>query len=548
MNIWKFLSKSFLQEYIDEDVLARLEYLLPVFDSNIDDYSLHSKSTLVSIFDAFVAASALPKKEFRYKFLNSLPPEIIDTLCIELQIDKTKLFDQKIELICKIPWSNSHKIRTFLKVLDLPQSLAPIEKKLPDQQKIILFENRRYMSLKDYQTSVYFDAITQLSNPRSRFIVQMPTGSGKTRTAMEIICSVLNDNKPQSIVLWLAHSEELCEQAYACFEDVWHHVKNKDLKLVRVWGAGGALPQEVNESCIIIGGFQKLHSMLTKNPSLVKEISKKVKLIVVDEAHKVIAPTYKEVTNAFIGDDTHVIGLTATPGRSVVDESQNKKLANYFFKQILTIKTDERPVLQYLRDRKILSHTQYFPIKTNRNYELSKREMEHIERFFDLPPGILRRIGNDDARNIEIIRRMQQECSEKKQILFFACSVDHSRFITAMLTLLGINAAHVDGSVPKGKRGQIIQGFRSNEIQVLCNYGVLSTGFDAPKTDVVFISRPTSSVVLYSQMIGRGLRGPAIGGTAECKVIDLIDNIKGFGNEDFVYEYFDEYYSSQEKV
>ena len=109
--------------------------------------------------------------------------------------------------------------------------------------------------------------------------------------------------------------------------------------------------------------------------------------------------------------------------------------------------------------------------------------------------------------------------------------------------MLGIRAAHVDGEIPKGRRGAIINEFRKNKIQILCNYGVLSTGFDAPKIDVVFISRPTASVVLYSQMIGRGLRGPSIGGTEECKIVDLIDNITGFGNEDKVYEYFDEYYS-----
>ena len=83
---------------------------------------------------------------------------------------------------------------------------------------------------------------------------------------------------------------------------------------------------------------------------------------------------------------------------------------------------------------------------------------------------------------------------------------------------------------------------KNSDLNILLNYGVLTTGFDAPKTDVVFIARPTASIVLYSQIIGRGLRGPNIGGTKECKIINVKDNIVGLPNYDKIYEYFDDYY------
>jgi superfamily II DNA or RNA helicase len=70
----------------------------------------------------------------------------------------------------------------------------------------------------------------------------------------------------------------------------------------------------------------------------------------------------------------------------------------------------------------------------------------------------------------------------------------------------------------------------------------LTTGFDAPNTDVVFISRPTLSPVLYGQMIGRGLRGPAVGGTEKCSIIDVRDNLVGFGDDEQVYSKFDEFW------
>ena len=87
-----------------------------------------------------------------------------------------------------------------------------------------------------------------------------------------------------------------------------------------------------------------------------------------------------------------------------------------------------------------------------------------------------------------------------------------------------------------------INDFINEDTQVICNFEILSTGFDDPKTDVVFISRPTFSIVLYAQMIGRGLRGPAIGGSESCKIIDVKDNIQGYSNEDSVFTYFQEYF------
>ena len=67
--------------------------------------------------------------------------------------------------------------------------------------------------------------------------------------------------------------------------------------------------------------------------------------------------------------------------------------------------------------------------------------------------------------------------------------------------------------------------FREGEIRALCNYEVLTTGFDAPKVDTVVIARPTSSWIVYQQMVGRGLRGPNFGGTETCDVITLEDRI-----------------------
>ena len=132
----------------------------------------------------------------------------------------------------------------------------------------------------------------------------------------------------------------------------------------------------------------------------------------------------------------------------------------------------------------------------------------------------------------------------KSKVLFFGLSIDHSKFICAMLNIMGINAKHVDGNTSGTRRSASLLDFKEGNLSVLCNERLMSTGFDAPKTDNIVIAKPTSSIVLYSQIIGRGLRGPEIGGTKYCKVIDVKDNILGFSDHDKVYEFFDEYFDN----
>ena len=89
----------------------------------------------------------------------------------------------------------------------------------------------------------------------------------------------------------------------------------------------------------------------------------------------------------------------------------------------------------------------------------------------------------------------------------------------------------------------MIELFKQKKIEFLFNFGVLTTGFDAPKTDCIVIVRPTTSEVLYEQIIGRGLRGPEFGGTEECDIIDFADNIFRLGSQ-MAYTRFAEFWSS----
>ena len=544
--ILRHLSNADLQKVVGGDLISRLEIILPgLLPDDFDPTTIYQKDTLLKILNSFSPSQRFRDKEFRRTLLNSLPPDVLKTICQEIEVGSpSDDFETLVNKVLRCGWGNLDFCTAFIEASGLPKAYIPIPKKAVQYEELCIRSSWPYKRLKTYQFDVYRKAVEKLKVNLARFIIQMPTGSGKTRTAMEIISDFLNKSPEDAVVVWLAHSEELCEQCIECFQDVWAHIGERDIKLYRCWGASEGLPAEKEGTLFVVGGFQKLHSLLNQNQRAFGLLQNRIQLLVVDEAHKVLAPTYKEVTTALIGRSTRVVGLTATPGRSASDVNENIGLANFFFDAMIGIEIpNEESVFEYLRREKILSKVIRSPLETSKTYELSRRQITYLEQRFDFPPGFLQTLGEDDIRNSEIIKRLHEECKAARQILFFACSIKHSRFICALLVFLGFEAAHLDGDTPKGERSHVISAFKKREIQVLCNYGVLSTGFDAPKIDVVFIARPTSSIVLYSQMVGRGLRGPKIGGTAQCKVIEVVDNITNLPEANRIYNYFDEYWS-----
>ena len=547
---WKKFSSEQLQTYIGTNTLEELTYYLPLLRSQeFNESDLYKKNNLATIFNAFSGVDYLEKKEFRKDFFSSLDDETLKKILPLFFFEEYKFSREKIIDKCSnLKWERNPETERLTNILNIDESLLP-DKKESIPEVISNFEAvYPFKSLKEYQSTVSFKAIDELKNSAARFVIQMPTGSGKTRVAMEVISQFVNESDKDVKVLWLAHQKELCSQAFQCFIEVWSHLKSKKLDLFRLWDDGDKtlLPNKLENSSVIIGNFQKLYSELTKSPSKFESINNSLDLIIIDEAHKAIAPTYKKVVDNLSSIKTKVIGLTATPGRSIDNEESNKSLSDFFHNKIITIPDKPQGVISYLRDVKVLSKAIYDRIHTEEKITLSKKQREYMEQFLELPPQILKQLTNDKVRNFELLKKidLQIKNNPEAKILFFGLNIAHSKFICAILNTLGIKASHVDGKTSLNRRASILESFKKGELNVLCNERLMSTGFDAPKTDTIVIARPTFSIVLYSQIIGRGLRGPAIGGTEKCTIIDVKDNISGFSDHDFVYEYFDEYFEN----
>ena len=178
--------------------------------------------------------------------------------------------------------------------------------------------------------------------------------------------------------------------------------------------------------------------------------------------------------------------------------------------------------------RKILCKIYHHILDTSGDVRnLTEKDEKHLEQFGEFRSETLKDIGKSSTRNNVIVReivRLQKK--GRKKILFFGCSVEHSRSIALHLKLQNIEARYVDSKMDVDSRVDAIEKFRNSDLGVLCNFGVLTTGFDAPNVDCVFVGRPVKSTLLYTQMIGRGMRGTKSGGTEDVLVVDMDDNFQ----------------------
>ncbi len=378
--------------------------------------------------------------------------------------------------------------------------------------------------------------------PGKRLIIHMPTGAGKTRTSMHLIMRFLNQN-PGAWVLWLAYSEELCEQAIEEFRNTWAKHGSLPAEIIRFFGAYNA-PEETENSALIVAGLDKIYNAIIRNGDLKLQnlLLNHVKLIIMDEAHQAIAPTYKEILERLTLRDTPLIGLTATPGRSYEDEGANQELSRFFqAKRIQMEIPDYSNPVEYLTESGYLASTTF--------QEISDFESDAVfsvtAAALDFSDQLLQSIGADEKRNLAILNKIEELCRKHKRIIYFAPSVDNARAISHALLTLGIQSFFLSGATGKTIRRTIIETFKSDSDipMILCNFGVLTTGFDAPKTSCAVIGRPTKSLVLYSQMAGRAIRGPRAGGNASAEVFTVTDTkLKGFGAISDAFIYWNNFY------
>lgn len=386
-----------------------------------------------------------------------------------------------------------------------------------------------------HQRSVVHRTIARIGSGKGRTVVHMPTGAGKTRTAMHVVARMLNEAEP-CLVVWLAASRELVEQAADTFGIAWASLGNRTVSLHRFWGRFGEAPTALTDG-VLVAGLGKLHAWRERSPIDFQRLAARATLVVIDEAHQAIAPTYRALIDGLCGAgrDNALLGLTATPGRTWNDVETDRELSTYFggSKVVLEAGEDDNPV-KYLLDEGYLAKPTFKPIEYAPARVPGTAELRRIARADDVPDAVLETLAEDTARNLAIIAAVKGLVERgHRRIIIFAVSVGNAEVLADALVANGLASAVVTGETPASRRSATLRAFKSasEAPMIVCNFGVLTTGFDAPRTSAAIIARPTKSLVLYSQMVGRATRGPKAGGNAECEILTVHDPAyPGFGD------------------
>ena len=367
-----------------------------------------------------------------------------------------------------------------------------------------------------------------------RVLLHMPTGAGKTRTAMHIVSRYLTAN-PDRAVVWLAHSEELCEQAADEFDKAWTSLGSRALQIHRFWSDHNPSLSEVVGD-FVVAGLPKTYAAVRRSLGMIGRLGAQTGLVVMDEAHQAIAPTYQLILDALVDafPDVALLGLSATPGRSWNDPVADMKLSNYFGRQkvVLDVEGYANPV-EYLIDNGYLARAVFRPLFFSNDTALSDEDRRRLETDLEIPPEVLERLAHDEMRNLAILTEIEHLAKRHERIIVFATTVEHSELLAFALRARGHWARSVTGVTNATDRQASIESYRSDAAgpRIICNFGVLTTGFDAPRTSAALIARPTTSLVLYSQMVGRATRGPRAGGNSDAEIVTIVDsNLPGFGD------------------
>ncbi|MBR5464905.1 MAG: DEAD/DEAH box helicase [Alistipes sp.] len=337
-------------------------------------------------------------------------------------------------------------------------------------------------TLRDYQIDNKRKIYLAWQKHRS-IMLQMPTGTGKTRLFVSIVRDLHHwgaRNKHAVKVLILAHRKELIEQID----------ETLGLKYHQVHGIIMSQNMEQRKYPVQIG------SVPTLTRRLERWISKEFDVIIIDEAHHVKARSYKEIIKQF--PNAKILGVTATPYR----------LNGAGFRPEFDELIVSDPVSTFIK-KGYLSDYHYYSISSSSGLQAEIDTMKIDKLDGDYLDSEMMNVMDRQEIRAKIVNTYLKYAKGKKGIVY-TVNKEHNQHIKDQFTSVGVKAEVVTSDTPKEERDAIVNKFRNGDIDVLCNVNIFSEGFDCPDIEFVQLARPTCSLAMYLQQVGRGLR-PAEG-------------------------------------
>ncbi|KAF2668635.1 P-loop containing nucleoside triphosphate hydrolase protein [Microthyrium microscopicum] len=354
--------------------------------------------------------------------------------------------------------------------------------------------------LRDYQEECIQSVLSYLKNGHKRLGISLATGSGKTVVFTQLIDRIKPPQKHATQTLILAHRRELVEQAARHCTNAYPN-KSVDIELGKSQASGAA--------DITVASIQSIMS----KERLEKYDPKNFKLVLVDEAHHIVAPQYLDVLGHFglrplQEDAPALVGVSATFSRFDGIKLGTAIDHIVFHKDYVDMIGDGW-----------LSDVLFTTVKLE-NADLSKVK---TGANGDFSTGSLGRAINNEENREATVKSWLLRCSKRKSTIVFCVDVQHVVDLAAQFGRYNIEARYVTGTTSGKRRSETIDAFRNGEFPVLLNCGVFTEGTDIPNIDCVLLARPTQSRNLLIQMIGRGMRLSP--GKENCHIIDMVSSL-----------------------
>ncbi len=331
--------------------------------------------------------------------------------------------------------------------------------------------------LRPYQQQMKED-VYSIWDKMDNLMIQMPTGTGKTIVFTSVVRDIRRwcmQNSPESKILIVAHRKELIAQASSKLKDVPHGIIMNGTKLQM-------------QHMVQVASIQTF--MSSRNYETMRHY--RFDFIIIDEAHHSIASGYQKLWEMY--PHSKKLGVTATPWR------MNHCGFRSLFSEIIISKP-----IEWFVNKHYLSNYDYISIR--RNSEIMKA-VNSIDRYGvdgDYLESELSNLFDCDHIRAELYKSYKKYADGKKGIIY-AIDRRHAANILDLYASHGVSIRMIDGTTPADERKSIIDDFKEGVVRVIVNVNIFSEGFDCPDIEFIQLARPTRSLTMYLQQVGRGLR------------------------------------------
>lgn len=359
-------------------------------------------------------------------------------------------------------------------------------------------------SLRPYQQKAKTD-IYSAWNLQNNIMFQMPTGTGKTRLFTSIIKDIIKyDLRSGEKILVVAHRKELIDQIH------------ESLTKYGIYHSVYVGPKDKRDSRppVLVTSIQTFAFPSNSDErNMLRDI---LKYIIIDEAHHAAANSYRKLWTCFKSNDVRRLGVTATPYRLSKEG---------FTKQFGPKLLQSMPIKDFIKQGWLAPY-EYISLKQNSQVQRAVDSINEFDSFGDYREAAMERTMDQDHIRAQLLDSYRHYAWGKKGIIY-TINRAHSVHVCQKYRSAGLRVESIDANTPKSERERVVNKFKRGQLDIIVNVNIFSEGFDCPDIEFIQLARPTMSLGMYLQQVGRGLR--ITKDKRKCIILDNVGLYNRFG-------------------